>query len=199
MKQDCVGGLMETAMENIKGMVEVNTIIGDAVETPGGTVIIPVSKMCCGFASGGTHMVWDKQDADGAQHPPFGGGAGAGVSVQPVGFLLVGDSGVGKSETAIRDCLAARYNREDFVLANKLSEWYFEKEEDVLPLFESQLKLCGVDYFDFYLFHCLNRKSYPKHKECNTFEIVKKGVKLVLPKTISSVWLEKANQVKTTV
>ena len=87
MKQDCVGGLMETAMENIKSMVEVNTIIGDAVETPGGTVIIPVSKMCCGFASGGTHMVWDKQDADGAQHPPFGGGAGAGVSVQPVGFL----------------------------------------------------------------------------------------------------------------
>ena len=51
MKLDCVGGLMETAMENIKSMVEVNTIIGDAVETPGGTVIIPVSKMCCGFAS----------------------------------------------------------------------------------------------------------------------------------------------------
>ena len=82
MKQDCVGGLMETAMENIKSMVEVNTIIGDAVETPGGTVIIPVSKMCCGFASGGTHMVWDKQDADGAQHPPFGGGAGAGAAAE---------------------------------------------------------------------------------------------------------------------
>jgi len=90
MKTDCVGGLMETAMENIKNMVEVNTIIGDAVETPNGTVIIPVSKMCCGFASGGTHMVWDKT-ADEGQHPPFGGGAGAGVSVQPVGFLLVGD------------------------------------------------------------------------------------------------------------
>ena len=94
MKMDCVGGLMETAMENIKSMVEVNTIIGDAVETPGGTIIIPVSKMCCGFASGGTHMVWDKKDADGAQHPPFGGGAGAGVSVQPVGFLLVGDNDI---------------------------------------------------------------------------------------------------------
>lgn len=78
----------------------------------------------------------------------------------------------GKSETAIRDCLAARYNREDYVLANKLSDWYFEKEEDVVPLFESQLKLCGVEYFDFYLFHCLTAKSYPKHKKCNTFEIV---------------------------
>ena len=80
----------------------------------------------------------------------------------------------GKSETAIRDCLSARYNREDFILADKLSEWYFEKEEEVLPLFESQLKLCGVEYFDFYLFHCLTRKSYPKHKACNTFEIVSK-------------------------
>ena len=90
MKTDCVGGLMETAMENIKSMVEVNTIIGYAVETPNGTVIIPVSKMCCGFASGGTHMVWDKNEAQEGQQPPFGGGAGAGVSVQPVGFLLVG-------------------------------------------------------------------------------------------------------------
>ncbi len=80
----------------------------------------------------------------------------------------------GLSETAIRDCLSARYNREDFVLANKLSEWYFEKEEDIVPLFEGQLKQCGVEYFDFYLFHCLTRKSYPKHKQCNSFEIISK-------------------------
>ncbi len=80
----------------------------------------------------------------------------------------------GKSETAIRDCLAARYNREDFVLANKLSYWCFEKEEDIIPLFESQLSLCGVEYFDFYLFHALSRKSYQKHKDCNSFDIVKK-------------------------
>ncbi len=80
----------------------------------------------------------------------------------------------GKSEIAIRDCLAARYKREDYMLANKLSEWYFQKEEDIVPLFESQLKLCGVEYFDFYLFHCLTRKSYPKHKNCNSFEIVSK-------------------------
>ncbi len=78
----------------------------------------------------------------------------------------------GKSEIAIGECLSSRYNREDFILADKLSEWYFEKEEDVIPLFESQLKICGVEYFDFYLFHCLTRKSYPKHKQCNTFEIV---------------------------
>jgi predicted aldo/keto reductase-like oxidoreductase len=80
----------------------------------------------------------------------------------------------GKSEIAIRECLTSRYDRKDYILANKLSDWYFEKEEDVVPLFESQLEICGVDYFDFYLFHCLTRKSYPKHKECNTFEIVQK-------------------------
>ncbi len=80
----------------------------------------------------------------------------------------------GKSETAIRDCLVARHNRESFVLANKISDWFFEKEEDILPLFETQLKQCGVDYFDFYLFHCLTARSYPKHLACNSFSIIQK-------------------------
>lgn len=80
----------------------------------------------------------------------------------------------GKSEKAIRDCLSARYKREEFVLANKLSYWCFEKEEDILPLFEKQLELCGVEYFDFYLFHCMNHEGYEKHKRCNTFEIIRK-------------------------
>lgn len=80
----------------------------------------------------------------------------------------------GKSEKAIKDCLTSRYKREDYFLANKLSYWCFEKEEDVLPLFESQLELCGVDYFDVYLFHCMNHEGYEKHKRCNTFDIVKK-------------------------
>lgn len=80
----------------------------------------------------------------------------------------------GKSETAIRDCLSSRYKRDDFVLTNKLSYWCFEKEEDILPLFEKQLKLCGVEYFDFYLFHSMNHEGYEKHKVCNSFEIVKK-------------------------
>ena len=80
----------------------------------------------------------------------------------------------GKSEKAIKACLTSRYPRESYILANKLSEWFFEKEEEVLPLFEQQLEICGVNYFDFYLFHALNRNSYVKHKNCNTFEIVNK-------------------------
>ena len=80
----------------------------------------------------------------------------------------------GKSETAIRDCLVARYPRESFVLANKLSHWFFEKEEEIEPLFESQLKQCGVEYFDIYLFHTLTRDIYAHHKKCNSFEVVKR-------------------------
>ena len=80
----------------------------------------------------------------------------------------------GKSEMAVKDCLTSRYPRDKYVLANKLSDWFFKTEEEILPLFEDQLRICGVEYFDFYLFHALNRNSYKKHKECNSFEIVKK-------------------------
>ncbi len=79
----------------------------------------------------------------------------------------------GKSETAIRDCLVARYKREDYILADKISPWLFQTEEEILPLFEKQLKQCGVEYFDFYLFHCMTKDFYEKHKRCNSFEIIK--------------------------
>ena len=80
----------------------------------------------------------------------------------------------GKSEEAVKTCLTSRYPRDKYILANKLSDWFFEKEEEVLPLFENQLAICGVEYFDFYLFHALNRISYVKHKNLHTFETVSK-------------------------
>ena len=80
----------------------------------------------------------------------------------------------GKSEKAIKECLTSRYDREDYVLADKLSYWTFETDKDVLPLFEKQLNNCGVDYFDFYLFHCINKEGYEKHQKYNTFDIIKK-------------------------
>ena len=78
----------------------------------------------------------------------------------------------GQSETALRDCLVSRYDRESFVLTNKLSNLYFKTEQEILPLFEAQLKQCGVAYFDFYLFHALSRKTYDKYKACNCFGTV---------------------------
>lgn len=78
----------------------------------------------------------------------------------------------GKSETAIRDCLAARYPRESFVLANKLSAGFFKTRDDVLPLFEEQLRCCGVDYFDYYLIHAMSGERYDLYRDCGAFEII---------------------------
>lgn len=78
---------MKTAMESIKDMVDVNTIVGDAVETPDGTVILPISRVSFGFAAGGGDYEPQEIQDTGVSHS-FGGGSGAGVSVKPVGFLV---------------------------------------------------------------------------------------------------------------
>ncbi len=87
-----IGSLMQTTLENIKDMVDVNTVIGEPIPTPGGATIIPVSKVSFGFLSGGGEYDAAKQPAN--MTLPFAGGSGAGVSVQPVGFLVVNDEGV---------------------------------------------------------------------------------------------------------
>ena len=79
----------------------------------------------------------------------------------------------GKSEQAVKTCLADRYPREQFQLANKLSFNCFETEEEVRPLVESQLKACGVEYFDFFLLHAMNLTRYEKYKACRCFEIAR--------------------------
>ncbi len=76
----------------------------------------------------------------------------------------------GKSEVALRECLTSRYPRESYVLTNKLSHQFFESEEEIRPLFESQLEACGVDYFDFYLMHAQNRIRFAKFKACRAYE-----------------------------
>ena len=82
-----IQGLMESSMKNIKEMIDVNTIIGEAVQTPDGTTIIPVSKVAFGFGAGGSDIPVKGGNTSG--ETPFGGGSGAGVSIKPVGFLVV--------------------------------------------------------------------------------------------------------------
>lgn len=91
-----IESLMKTAMENIKEMVNVNTVVGDPVESPDGTVIIPVSRVSCGFAAGGGEFESPPGEGPGEKGPSpfFGGGSGGGVSVKPVGFLVVGNGQV---------------------------------------------------------------------------------------------------------
>ena len=79
----------------------------------------------------------------------------------------------GTSEDALRQCLTSRYPRDRFVLADKLSITQFEREEEILPLFESQLERCGVEYFDFYLFHAVSAPRHERFKELHAYDIVK--------------------------
>jgi len=94
MSDHPIEGLMNSAMENIKGMVDVNTIVGDPVETPNGEVIIPISRVSFGFAAGGGEYMKKTGNGNGKEKEvdsaPFAGGSGAGVSLSPVAFLVVG-------------------------------------------------------------------------------------------------------------
>ncbi|KPU44870.1 putative spore protein YtfJ [Oxobacter pfennigii] len=95
MNDHPIQGLMKTTMDSIKDMIDVNTIVGDAVESPDGSVIIPISRVAFGFAAGGGEYEMGHKGDDGEEESnkhPFGGGSGAGVSVQPVAFLVVGNN-----------------------------------------------------------------------------------------------------------
>lgn len=88
MNDNKINDFMTTAMNGIRDMIDVNTIVGDPVTTPNGTTIIPISKVCFGFASGGSDF--GKQP----EKQKFGGGSGAGVSIVPIAFLSINDEGV---------------------------------------------------------------------------------------------------------
>ncbi|MDC3412661.1 GerW family sporulation protein [Aquibacillus sp. 3ASR75-11] len=100
MSEHPIQGLMTTAMENLKDMIDVNTIVGDPIESPDGSVIIPVSKVGFGFAAGGSEFnpsqsqSGSDSEGDSESFYPFGGGSGGGVSITPIAFLIVNDKGV---------------------------------------------------------------------------------------------------------
>ncbi|GFR34296.1 GerW family sporulation protein [Thermobrachium celere] len=90
MSEHPIESLMRTTMDNLKKMIDVNTIVGQPVETKDGKVIIPISKVSMGFVSGGSEFnkATSQQNIN---DYTFGGGSGAGVSVQPIAFLVVGE------------------------------------------------------------------------------------------------------------
>ncbi|GAA0723549.1 GerW family sporulation protein [Clostridium malenominatum] len=82
-----IENLMKSTMENLKGMIDVNTIVGDPVETKDGSFIVPISRVSFGFASGGSEFSQCLTKDD--QKYPFGGGSGAGITLKPVAFLVM--------------------------------------------------------------------------------------------------------------
>ena len=97
MENHPIEGLMLTAMNSIENMIDVNTIIGEPIETSNNIVIIPISKVCFGFAAGGSEFKgetineYSKKDKDEKvqYRLPFGGGSGATVSINPIAFIIV--------------------------------------------------------------------------------------------------------------
>lgn len=87
-----IENLLKSTMENLKDMIDVNTIVGDAVESKDGSLIIPISRVSFGFVSGGSEYECKHSGGSDSDYP-FGGGSGAGVTVKPIAFLVIkGDS-----------------------------------------------------------------------------------------------------------
>lgn len=97
MEKHPIEGIMSTTLESIRDMIDVNTIVGDAITTADGSTVVPVSRVSFGFVAGGGEYA-----LSGKGHPaemptgalPFAGGTGAGVTVQPLGFLVTGPDSV---------------------------------------------------------------------------------------------------------
>ena len=119
-----IDNLMNITMDKIKEMVDVNTIVGTPITSADGTLIIPVSKVSYGFASGGSDLPTKNEKKD-----LFGGGSGAGVTIQPIAFLTVYGyltSAPSVLDTVIKSILNNRLNGYlgDFILKELLGNLY---------------------------------------------------------------------------
>ena len=119
--------MMRSAMENLKEIVDVDTIVGNPVTTPDGTVVIPVSKVSFGLAAGGSEF--NSKKADDAKKP-FGGGVGAGVSIDPIAFLVANDVQV--KLLPVEDTDAAT-KLVDYIptMVNKIADLFPKKSEEI--------------------------------------------------------------------
>ncbi len=90
MSERPLEGLMDVTLEKIRSMIDVNTIVGDMITTPDGTTIIPISKVTYGFAAGGSEFPTKKLEGK----ELFGGGSGAGITINPLAFIAVSNGEV---------------------------------------------------------------------------------------------------------
>ena len=125
MNEHPINNMMNTAMDNLKQMVDVNTIVGNPVMTENGVVVIPVSKVSFGMAAGGSEFSAKDQRTSN----PFAGGVGAGVSISPVAFLVVNEEDVKLLPVAEGDAVSKLI---DFVptMVNKISDLLPKKKND---------------------------------------------------------------------
>ena len=98
MERHPIEGLMTTTLESIRDMIDVNTVVGEPIATADGATVVPISRVSFGFVAGGGEYRCGNSAAKAPEEAgrpfPFAGGAGAGVTVQPLGFLVTGPDAV---------------------------------------------------------------------------------------------------------
>ena len=124
MNEHPIEGLMDVTLEKIKSMVDTNTIIGNPIKKPDGTLIQPVSKVSFGFATGGSDF------PSKTSKQLFGGGGGAGVSISPIAFLVIQNGNVRTIQLADHASTVDRALNMVPELVDKLSELLKKDKEE---------------------------------------------------------------------
>lgn len=158
MEEHPIEGLMLAAMDSIRDMIEVDTIIGDTIQVQENVNIIPISKVSFGFAAGGSEFKGEsiedykrREDEENISYRnPFGGGSGAGVSIKPVAFLVVQGENV-KLLPVEHNCTIDRiidYIPELCEKAEKLMDKLIKKDEnkEEVKIQKPKIKKVGIDY-----------------------------------------------------
>lgn len=174
MSEHPIESLMMTAMSSIQDMVDVNTIIGEPIETANGITIIPISKVCFGFAAGGSEFSgetikeYNRKDKDEeiAYKLPFGGGAGAGVSINPVAFLVVQENSVKLMNVDHDSCIDKLL---DYIpdLMQKLNDMFsktIQQKEDRTNKIISEMKNRNTYTANNVNTHTINKDKSPEVK-----------------------------------
>ena len=158
MEEHPIEGLMLAAMDSIRDMIEVDTIIGDTIQVQENVNIIPISKVSFGFAAGGSEFKGEsiedykrREDEENISYRnPFGGGSGAGVSIKPVAFLVVQGENV-KLLPVEHNFTIDRiidYMPELCEKAEKLMDKLIKKDEnkEEVKIQKPKIKKVGIDY-----------------------------------------------------
>jgi len=146
MREHPIEGLMRASMTSIQDMVDVNTIIGDPIQA-NNIIIIPISKVCFGFAAGGSEFSEEtideynkREKEENVQYKlPFGGGSGAGVSINPIAFLVVQDKNVkllpvnhSSAIDKLLDYVPDLFDKVNEIMTKKVKKNYCEKIKEVI-------------------------------------------------------------------
>lgn len=143
MSNHPIGGLMNSAMENLRSMVDVNTIIGDPVETPDGSVILTVSKVAFGYAAGGSDYQISGPTGEDQRHP-FGGGSAGGVYITPIAFLIVSSQGIKMLHLDENTHLIEKLMEATPVAVDKVSSMFSKKGKGM----QEEQQTSGIDSMD---------------------------------------------------